>query len=102
MAKIIASDWRRIGFRVALTVIFGLFCVPPLIFGGYLLVCWLRIHTADVYYVDYPYLLVALIFIGVGVLCILSTLYGAWRKSFYGLLFCVPLAFGLIAMVAIP
>jgi hypothetical protein len=84
-------------------MIFGSFCLPPLIFGGYLLVCWFRIHTTtDVYYVDYPYLLAALIFIGVGALCIQCTLYGAWRRSFYGLLFCVPLAFGLIAMVAIP
>lgn len=83
-------------------MISGLFCVPPLVFGGYVLVCWFRIHTADVYYVDYPYLLVALVFIGVGVLGILSALYGVWRKNFYGLLFCVRLIFGLITMVAIP
>ncbi len=56
----------RIGVRIALTVVFGLFCVPQLIFGGYLLVCWFRIHTANVYYVDYPYLLAGLTFVGVG------------------------------------
>jgi hypothetical protein len=96
------NRYSRIGISVALTVVFGLFCVPPLIFGGYLLVCWFRIHAANVYYVGYPYLLVALIFISVGALCMLSTLYGAWRRSFYGLLFCVPVAFGLLAMVVIP
>jgi hypothetical protein len=102
MTKIIASDWRRIGLRAALTVVFGLFCVPPLIFGGYLLLCWFRIRAPSVYYVDYPYLPVALVFIGAGALCILSTLYGAWRRSFYGLLFCVPVVCGLLAIVAIP
>jgi hypothetical protein len=92
----------RIGVKVAVTAVFGLFCVPQLIFGGYLIICWFRIQSGDVYYVDYPYLLAGLIFVGVGVLCIVSTLYGAWRRSFYGFLFCVPMAFGLIAMVAIP
>jgi hypothetical protein len=96
------NGYGRIGVRVALTVVFGLFCVPPLVFGGYLFVCWVRIHSADVYYVDYPFLLAALIFVGAGALSVLSTLYGAWRRSFYGLLFCIPLALGTIAMVAIP
>jgi hypothetical protein len=67
-----------------------------------MIICWFRTHSADVYYVDYPFLPAGLIFVGVGMLCIWSTLYGALRRSFYGVLFCIPLAFGLIAMVTIP
>src|ERR1700674_5223249 len=93
--------WRII-VRVILTIVFGLFSLPPFIFGGYLFYCWVRIHTADLYYVEYPYLSSALILIGLGSAGLLSTLYGAWHRSFYGLLFCLPLMFGMMTMVAIP
>jgi hypothetical protein len=80
----------------------GLFSLPWLIFGSYLFVCWARIHTSNVYYVDYSYATSALVWIGVGLLSLLMTLYGAWRRSFYGVLFAVPIFLGLAAMVAIP
>ncbi len=96
------NRYGRVRIGVALTAVFGLLSLPPLIFGLRLLGCWFRIHTADVYYVEYPYLPAALVLIGVGTLCILSTLYGAWRRSFYGLLFCFPVVFGLASLVLIP
>jgi len=93
--------WRII-VKVVLTIVFGLFSLPPIIFGLYLFRCWFHIRPPDVYYVDYPYLPASLLLIGIGAVSFLSTLYGAWRRSFYGLLFCFPLVFGLVAMVLIP
>jgi hypothetical protein len=92
----------RIAIGVVLTTFFGLFSLPQLIFGLYLFGCWFRIHTAAVYYVEYPYLLAALIWVGVGAMSVASVLYGAWRRSFYGLLFCFPLLLGVASMVLIP
>jgi len=96
------SESSRTSLKVLLTVVFGLFSLPMLIFGGYFLVCWFRIHTSDVYYVAFSYLTAGLIWMGIGILSLLATLYGAWRRSFYGLLFVVPLFLGLGAMVIIP
>jgi hypothetical protein len=73
-----------------------------ILFGGYFFVCWLRIHMSNVYYVDYSYAAAALKWTGVGLFSLLVTLYGAWRRSFYGLLFLVPLFLGFGTMVTIP
>jgi hypothetical protein len=96
------NHYLRIVVKVVLTIVFGLLSLPPVLFGLYLFNCWFHIRASDVYYVDYPYLPASLLLIGIGAVSILSTLYGAWRRSFYGLLFCFPLAFGLAAIVAIP
>jgi len=87
---------------VCLAVLFGLFCVPALFHGAHLLVCWFRIHTSEVYYTDYPYLAVGFIFSSVGFLGAFATWFGVSRKSFYGLLFLVPVSQGLAAMILIP
>jgi hypothetical protein len=71
-------------------------------YGGYLFVCWFRIHTSNVYYADYPYATVALAWFGVGLLSLCATLHGVWRRSFYGSLFVIPVMVGLAAMVNIP
>ena len=89
-------------FRLFLSTLFGVFCLPTFGFGGYLLYCWFKTHTSDVYYTNYWYVTVALIFVGAGVLSLWATWFGAWRRSFYGLPFVVPVFFGLAAMVAIP
>jgi hypothetical protein len=52
--------------RVFLAAVSGLFSLPALIFGSYLFVCWIRIHTMDVFYVEYPYLLAVFVFGGIG------------------------------------
>jgi len=88
--------------RVLLSITFGLFSVPMLGYGGYLFVCWIRIHTSDVYYADYRYATLGLAFVAVGLLSLWAVLYGAWRRSFYGLLFAAPVFLGLAAMVNIP
>jgi len=85
-----------------LGVVAGLLSLPALIFGSYLLVCWVRIHTADVFYVDYPYLLAASVLTGIGGISVFSSIYGIIRRSYYGLFFIVPIALGLATMVYIP
>jgi hypothetical protein len=36
--------------KVLASALLGLLSVPMLGYGGYLFVCWFRIHTSDVYY----------------------------------------------------
>lgn len=88
--------------RVLLSVFLGLFSVPMLGYGGYLFVCWVRIHTSTVYYADYPYAIAALVWFAVGLLNLWVTLHAVWRRSFYGFLFVVPVIVGLAAMETAP
>jgi len=88
--------------KVLASVLFGFFSVPPLGFGGYLFVCWFRIHTSDVYYADYWYATAALAWVGLGLLSLWATAHGAWRRSFYGTLFVLPVFLALVAMETIP
>jgi hypothetical protein len=88
--------------NLVLAAVAGLLSIPALILGYYLLSCWVRIHTADVFYVEYPYLLAACVLVGMGVLGACCSVYGALRRSFYGLMFLVPIALGLATMVYIP
>ena len=92
----------RTAFKVLPSVLLGLFSVPMLGYGGYLFVCWFRIHTSSVYYADYPYATAALAWFGVGLLSLGATLHGVWRRGFYGLLFVIPVFLGLAAMANIP
>ena len=96
------SAKNRTVARVALTLIVGMFSLPDFIFGFYLFICWFRIHTTDVYYVEYPYMARGFLFVSIGVLSLLFTMYGAWRRSFYGLVFAIPIVSGLLTMVYIP
>ena len=96
------SSLNRKSIRVLLTLFFGIFALPELIFGTYLFACWIRIHTTSVYYVEYPYLASASILIAVGLLSLFGVVYGAWRRSFFGLLFAATVMLGLVTMVAIP
>ena len=66
-------------------MLFGLFSLPMLGYGGYLFVCWVRIHVSDVYYADYWYMNGALAWTGIGLLSFRATWYGAWHRSYYGL-----------------
>ena len=93
-------------FRIALNVIastlLGLFSLPTLGFGGYLLFCWFRIHTSRLYYADYPYAVAGLTWFAVGSLSLWVTLHGVLRRSFYGLLPVISVFLGLTAMAMIP
>jgi hypothetical protein len=88
--------------NVALAALAGLLSLPALIPGFYLFSCWIRIHTADVFYVEYPYLLAACVLVSIGALSASCSIYGAFRRSFYGLIFLIPLVLGLAIMVYIP
>ena len=85
-----------------LSAALGLFAIPAIGFGGYLLWCWGRIHTNALYYADYPYASAGLAFLVAGLLSLWATVYGVWRRSFYGLLFFSPVFIGLATMVYIP
>jgi hypothetical protein len=85
-----------------LSAALGLFSIPVVGYGGYLLWCWVRIHANALYYADYPYASAGLAFLAVGLLSLWATLYGVWRRSFYGLLFLVPVFIGLATMVLVP
>jgi hypothetical protein len=88
--------------RVALAVPAGLFSLPPLIFGAYFLVCWIRIHTTGVYYVDFAYLLTATVFLVIGLFSASCTAISVTRRSYFGLGFALPVFLGLATMVYIP
>jgi hypothetical protein len=88
--------------NLILAVFAGLLSLPALIFGLYLFSCWIRIHTADVFYVAYPYLLAAIVLGSTGALSVFCSVYGALRRSFYGLIFLAPVVLGLATLVYIP
>lgn len=88
--------------KATLGAVAGLLSLPALIFGFYLLACWARIHTTDVFYVEYPYLLSASVLIGIGAVGAFCSIYGVARRSYYGLLCVVPIVFGLATIVYIP
>jgi hypothetical protein len=88
--------------RLVLAALSGLLCLPPLIFGLYFFVCWVRVHTSDIYYVEYPRLLAALVFVGIGILSICCVVYGVIRRSLFGIAFATPLFLGLATMIYIP
>lgn len=88
--------------KLVLTAIAGLLSLPAPILGSYLFCCWFRIHTADVFYVEYPYLLAAAALGSIGAFSIFCSIYGTLRRSFYGLMFLVPIVLGVATMVYIP
>ncbi len=92
----------RRSIRITLAILVGLGSLPYLIFGGYLLRCWINIHTSNPYYVDYPHLGGGFGFIGIGLICLGMTLFSAWRRSFYGVLYLVPAALGVFAIHYFP
>jgi hypothetical protein len=92
----------RILLKALLTAVLGIFSVPTIAFGSYILWCWIRVHLSAVYYSDYWYSGTAVAFLGIGSLSIWATLYGVWRRSFKGSLFAIPIITGLVAMEMIP
>jgi tetratricopeptide (TPR) repeat protein len=90
----------RKGFRIALAVLVVPATLLYLMFGGYLLICWIRIHSSHVYYADFPYLSVGFACLGIGSACLGVTLFAVRRRSFYGLLFIIPGVLGFYGMVS--
>ena len=87
---------------IPLAIVAGVFSLPSIIFGLYFIWCSLRIHTSDVYYVEYPYLLTACVLMGIGLLGVSCAVYGIRRRSFYGVFFVIPLVLGFAMLVYIP
>lgn len=92
----------KIALKLLLTLVFGIFTLPAAGFGLYLGWRSLCIHLSDVYYADYSYIGVAFIFLTVGLISLWATWFGAWRRSFRGTLFLVPLLVGLASAEIIP
>jgi hypothetical protein len=88
--------------RIALAIPAGLLSLPPLIFGLYFLLCWIRIHTTDVYYVEYGYFRTAIVFITIGLVSVFCTIISVVRRSYFGLGYAAPLLLGLATMFYIP
>jgi hypothetical protein len=88
--------------KALLTGVLGIFSVPTVAFGSYILWCCIRVHLSTAYYSDYWYAGTAVAFLGVGFLSIWATLHSVWRRSYKGFLFAVPIVTGLIAMELIP
>jgi hypothetical protein len=88
--------------KILLTVVFGLFSVPMIGFGAYMFVCWVRIHSSNVYYGDCSFVEAGLDWTGIGLLSFGVTWYGAWRRSFYGLLFIIPVFLSLVSTHVMP
>jgi hypothetical protein len=89
------SEAARTVGKVLLSLLFGLFSVPMLGYGGYLFICWVRVHTSDVYYADYPYATAALLWFAFGMLNLLLTLHIVWRRTRHGYLLAIPFLVGL-------
>jgi hypothetical protein len=92
----------RIALKSFLSAALGLWSLPMLLYGGYLLICWFRIHTSSVYYVDYLYALAALIFLVLGTCSMVLTLYVTCRQPGLWLLLVVPVFLGFATLVFIP
>jgi hypothetical protein len=60
------------------------------------------IHSSDVFYVEYPYLLLGCVFIGIGVLSAACAAMAFFGEVFYGSVFVLPSLFGFGVMVYIP
>jgi hypothetical protein len=88
--------------KLLLMLLFGVFALPCLGFGLYLGWCSLRIHFSHVYYADYSYISAAFIFLTLSLLSLWAGWFGAWRRSFRGTLFLIPLLVGLVTAEIIP
>jgi hypothetical protein len=88
--------------KVLVTVLLGVFSFPMLGYGTYLFTCWIRVHTSSLYYVDYPYLSVSLVWLSIGLANAWVTFYGVWRRSFHGFFCAVPVIVGLLVAEIIP
>jgi len=81
-----------------LSMFLGVFSLPMLGYGGYLSVCWVRIHTSDIYYTDYPYATVALVWFAVGSLNFYITLRAIWRLTCWMMTSLIALVMTVLAL----
>jgi hypothetical protein len=91
------SEAARTVGKVLLSLLLGLFSIPMLGYGAYLFICWVRFHTSDVYYADYPYATAALLWFAFGSLNLWLTLHLVWRRTRRGYLLVIPFFVGLAA-----
>ncbi len=83
-------------------ILSGLFCLPTLLYGGWLLKLWIAIQLQRCVYLEYSYLTVGLIFMALGVVSLLCALYAARRRGYWSALFAVPVIAGLWTMATVP
>jgi hypothetical protein len=89
-------------FKGIVGIVFGFLSAVPLIFGGYLLSIRARTLFGDVYYVDYPYMIVGSGFLIAASVAFWATYYSIKRRTFYGLLLLIPLFAGFATSVIVP
>jgi hypothetical protein len=93
---------RELFLKISLFVLVGVFCLPTVLYGGYLVYCWIRVHTSSVYYTDYRYGNNVAIFLGAAVISLFALWTGTVKKGFSRLLLAIPIIVGVAAMIFIP
>lgn len=88
--------------RILAYIFFTFFALPPIYFGGWLLLLWLRILFRPGIYLQYPYLGVGIAFLCLGLVEVLCIIQGMRRGGRWKLLLAVPVVLGLATMVNVP
>jgi hypothetical protein len=83
-------------------ILSGLFCLPMLIYGGWLLKLWITIQIQRCVYLEYSYLTTGIAFVSLGVVALLCALYATRRRGYWSALFALPVVAGLWTMAVIP
>jgi len=88
--------------KVLLSIVLSPFSLMFVLGGIGSLVSSIRIHTSAIYYVEYPYVLVGIIWIIVGSASLAITLLGIWGRGMYRPLPVISILFSFLAMQKIP
>lgn len=88
--------------EIAVAAFFGVLSLPPFVFGAYLLGSRARTLFSDVYYADYPYLLVGAAYLFAGVASCWATYYTVRKRRFFGLLLLIPFLAGFATLITLP
>jgi len=83
-------------------ILSGLFCLPMLLYGGWLLKLWITIQFQRCVYLQYSYLTIGIAFVAFGVVALLCVFYAARKQGKWSALYVVPVIAGLWTMAAVP
>jgi hypothetical protein len=82
-------------------ILSGIFCLPMLIYGSWLLKLWITIQLQRPVYLEYSYLKIGMLFMSLGIAALLCALYAARRRGYWSALFAFPVIAGLWTMVVV-
>jgi len=96
------TDSKRKVVRFVFALITAFFVLPELIVCGYLFSSWFRTRVSDAYYVEFPYLGLAVALLLLSTFGLVALFYAARGRSFYGLAFVAPIFMGICTLVVVP